>query len=129
MDNNGLGKDDDMEAVNGKFQPPLPKQRARRPPRVATLDHSDGESSEYEGDDGKGSNEDQNDVRNMYHDSTWKKESFSFSPPPTNFTGCGGPREEYHRTPTFFMLFHLFWPDTILRRIVTETNRYATTED
>jgi hypothetical protein len=121
-----------MEAVvNEEFQPPLPQHRARarRPPTVPTLDHN-GEDSEYEEeDDEEGYVGDQNDIRNMYWDATWKKERFSFTPPPREITGCGGPREDYHRMPTFLMLFRLFWPDSVLRKIVTETNRYATTED
>jgi hypothetical protein len=66
----------------------------------------------------------------LYSDVTWEKGSFEYDPPRRAFTGCGGPTfEAHHRMPTFLMLFRLFWPDTLLRKICTETNQYATTVD
>jgi hypothetical protein len=124
-----LGEGDLLETVNEEFQLQVQRQRARWASIVANLDHSNGESLEYEEDDGDRSDEDQNDVRNIYQDSTWKKESFIFSPPPKDFTGFGGTRKEYHRMPTYLMLFRLYWLDTILIKIVTKTNRYAATQD
>ena len=115
--------------MNEEFQLQVQRQRARWASTVANLDHSNGESLEYEEDDGDRSDEDQNHVRNIYQDSTWKKESFIFSPPPKDFTRFGGTRKEYHRMPTYLMLFCLYWLDTILIKIVTKTNRYAATQD
>jgi hypothetical protein len=75
--------------------------------------------------------QDPNGVRYLYCDETWKKDRFTFDPPPTDFIGYGGPSGAtfFHRMPTFLTLFRLFWPDTLLRKISVETNRYATTVD
>jgi hypothetical protein len=94
---------------------------------VPTLDISDSDSSEEEMEGGV---ENINGVRHMYRDETWTKQKIAFDPPPMEFIGVGGPRGTiFHRMPTFMMLFQLFWPDTLLRKICTETNRYATTID
>jgi hypothetical protein len=73
---------------------------------------------------------DVNGISHLYRDETWGKGSLEYDPPRRGFTGCGDPTfEAHHRMPMFLMLFHLFWPDTLLRKICTETNRYATTVD
>jgi hypothetical protein len=83
-----------------------------------------------ESDDEGGANGDFNGVPHLYRDETWNKESFEYDPPRRAFTRCGGPIfEAQHRMPTFLMLFRLFWPDNLLHKICTETNRYATTVD
>jgi hypothetical protein len=47
-----------------------------------------------------------------------------------SFTGSKGPRHHYiSGLPTFLHLFSLFWPHSMLRKIVRETNRYATEVD
>jgi hypothetical protein len=111
--------------------PSVQGQRFRRAhgpiPEVPTLEKSDSDASEEEM---QGGVEDLNGVKHLYHDQTWTKERFAFDPPPMEFNGVGGPRGTlFHRMPTFMMLFRLFWPDTLLWKICTETNRYATTVD
>jgi hypothetical protein len=136
---NGWGARDGWGRENDEDEPlphaarregsPLPQrvQRLGRPCGLPTLDISDTDSSEG---DVEGGVEDINGVRHMYCFDTWAKEKFVFDPPPMEFTGVGGPRGTiFHRMPTFMMLFQLFWPDTLLQRICTETNRYATTID
>jgi hypothetical protein len=46
-------------------------------------------------------------------------------PRPIPFIGRMGPTEISHWLPSFMQLFSLFWPYTILRAIVDETNCYA----
>jgi hypothetical protein len=73
---------------------------------------------------------DVNGISYLYGDETWGKGSLEYDPPRRGFTECGGPTfEAHHRMPTFLMFFCLFWPDSLLRKICTETNRYATTVD
>jgi hypothetical protein len=118
-------------AMRLESPPPVRHQRLQRAPthigRVPTLNSSD---SDFSGEDNEGGIEDPNGVRHLYRDQTWTKEKFSFDPPPIDFTGVGGSRGSiFHRMPTFMMLFQLFWPDTLLQKICTETNRYARTVD
>jgi hypothetical protein len=90
---------------------------------------SDDENSSIS-DDEEGALRDVNGILHLYRDETWDKGSFDYDPPRRAFTGCGGPiYEAHHRMPTFLMLFRLFWPATLLWKICTETNRYATIVD
>jgi hypothetical protein len=43
-----------------------------------------------------------------------------------NSLGQGVQVHFFHKNPTILHLFHLFWPHTLLCKIVTETNHYAT---
>jgi hypothetical protein len=102
-------------------------QRGSRAPRNFELSDDDYSS---DSDDEGGATGDLNGIKHVYRDETWGKESFEYDPPRRAFTGCGGPTfEALRRMPTFLMLFHLFWPDTLLRKICTKTNRYATIVD
>jgi hypothetical protein len=104
-----------------------PTERVQRRKRVPELSEEDYSSMS---DDERGAIGDMNGILHLYSDVTWEKGSFEYDPPRRAFTGCGGPTfEAHHRMPTFLMLFRLFWPDTLLRKICTETNRYTTTVD
>jgi hypothetical protein len=70
--------------------------------------------------------DDPTDITWRYRDETWSKQNFTYSPPRIPFLGRQGPRSDYgNGMPTFLHLFDLFWPYSILRKIVCETNRYA----
>jgi hypothetical protein len=117
--------------VNSKREPPVRRDRAKRTPRVPMLDVN----STYEEDENEEDQEEDGDpenptsVRHLYRNSTWLHESFTFSPPRTEFVGSAGPSRVELRMPTILSLFRLFWPDSRLRKIITETNRYAMTPD
>jgi hypothetical protein len=114
-----------MQRTGGPVQ--APAKRVERPIRVPELFEEDYSSMS---DDEGGAIGDMNGIPHLYRDETWDKRSFEYDPPRRAFTGCGGPTfEAHHRMPTFLMLFRLFWPDAVLRKICTETNRYATTID
>jgi hypothetical protein len=68
-------------------------------------------------------------VRWDFRDETWNTCGFEYEPQPRPFLGTRGPIEYNHRLPTSMQLFNLFWPWTILRDIVNETNRYARQDD
>jgi hypothetical protein len=61
----------------------------------------------------------------MYRDSTWNQDHFTYEPKPKEFNGVSTPNVFWYRFPTFLQLFELFWPHSLCRRIVHETNRYA----
>jgi hypothetical protein len=42
------------------------------------------------------------------------------------FRGRQGTSRFFDHIPTILQLFDLFWPSTLLRKIVIESNRYAT---
>jgi hypothetical protein len=98
---------------------------------MPTLEPSDSEDEEYSdeaSDDGDRDLANPTGMKHLYKDSTWKKESFGYFPEPKESTGCGGlTLMDYYRMPTFMMFFQIFWLDTLLQRIVTKTNQYATT--
>jgi hypothetical protein len=83
------------------------------------------ESEEEEGSDGNG-HVDVNSVKYQYRNDTWGKENFTYNPKPMEFRGWEGGTQEWARFPTFMQLFALFWPNQRLKKIVVETNRYAT---
>jgi hypothetical protein len=49
-----------------------------------------------------------------------------YDPKPKDFIGRRGTVQFFNQLPTMLQLFELFWPFTTLRRIVEETNCYAT---
>jgi hypothetical protein len=65
-------------------------------------------------------------VRHVFRDETWSQSSFTYDPKPRDFIGRRGTSQFFFQLPTMLQLFELFWPFTTLRRIVEETNRYAT---
>jgi hypothetical protein len=71
----------------------------------------------------------QEGMRWDFRNENWDTRGFEYNPRPVPFTGARGPMEIRHRLPTFMHLFSLFWPWTILRTIVDETNRYACEDD
>jgi hypothetical protein len=71
----------------------------------------------------------QEGVRWDFRNETWNTHGFEYMPHPIPFIGTRGPTEISHRLPTFMQLFSLFWPWTILRTIVGETNCYVGEDD
>jgi hypothetical protein len=65
-------------------------------------------------------------IRHAYRDETWSQKSFTYYPKPQEFLGRKGTMQFFYNLPSILQLFELFWPYTLLRRIVTETNHYAT---
>jgi hypothetical protein len=65
-------------------------------------------------------------VRHDFQDNTWSQDSFTYDPKPREFNGSQGPRSFFAGIPTILQLFELFWPRTLLHKIVQETNCYAT---
>jgi hypothetical protein len=65
-------------------------------------------------------------VKDEFHDSTWSQHFFTYDPKPREFSGSHGPRSFFAGIPSLLQLFDLFWPYSLLRKIVQETNRYAT---
>jgi hypothetical protein len=65
-------------------------------------------------------------VRDEFQDHTWSQEFFIYDPKPRKFTSSRGPTTFFVGIPTLLQLFDLFWPCTLLHKIVVETNRYAT---
>jgi hypothetical protein len=58
--------------------------------------------------------------------STWKKDIEKYANPPIPFTGLEpGCTHPYERLPSLLGLFDKFWSPKLQRRIVRETNRYA----
>lgn len=97
----------------------------------AMLNNSSSSEDAYEGDDSS-EGEDPNDphsVKHRFRDSTWSRNNFTYYPKLKVFQGSPGPTRDFREMPTFMQLFSLFWPNTLLRKIVRETNRYATTPD
>jgi hypothetical protein len=61
-------------------------------------------------------------VRDEFQDHTWSQEFFTYDPKPWEFTSSWGPTTFFAGIPTLLQLFDLFWPQTLLRKIVVETN-------
>jgi hypothetical protein len=74
--------------------------------------------------------DDSTDVAWRYREETWSKCHFTYDPLRIPFLGRRGPRGDYgNGMPTFLHLFSLFWPYSVLRKIVVETNKYAMEPD
>jgi len=86
------------------------------------FDFSEDEEEEEEEDD-----RDVNSIKHVYRDSTWYQDFCTYDPKPKKFFGLSESTFPGRQFPSFSTLFDLFWPVWILRDIVTETNRYATT--
>jgi hypothetical protein len=67
-----------------------------------------------------------NIVRDEFQDHTWSQEFFIYDPKPREFTSLCCPTTFFAGISTLLQLFDLFWPRILLRKIVVETNRYAT---
>ena len=86
-----------------------------------TYNYSEEEDNENFGDD-----EDVMSIQNLYHDSTWSQKFNTYNPGPQDFVSSSRCSIQWPYFPSFIVLFQLFWPRSILQRIVDETNRYAT---
>jgi hypothetical protein len=107
------------------------KRRMIRIPRqVAKLSEgSKSEISEYEMEEEDATNVGDSmteGVKHAYRDETWSQSFFTYEPKPSDFVGRRSTTQFFHNLPTILQLFDLFWPSTVLRKIVIETNHYAT---
>jgi hypothetical protein len=69
---------------------------------------------------------DSNGFRHKYRDETWSQKCFTYDPKPQEFLGRRETMQFFHHLPSILQLFELFWPYTLMQKIVMETNRYAT---
>ena len=65
----------------------------------------------------------QDSIKHIYREATWDDEFSTYSPMPRTFIGVSGPMLSWRYFPSFMQLFHLFWPEIVLHKIVDETNR------
>jgi hypothetical protein len=65
-------------------------------------------------------------VKHVYRDETWSIKSFTYDPKPKDFKGRMGSTKFFVQIPSNLILFELFWPFNVIRKIVIETNHYAT---
>ena len=70
---------------------------------------------------------DVDDPRHIFRNATWNQTDFSYDPAQIQFQGNGGTRGFYDVMPTLLQFWELFWPATIMRTIVRESNKYAET--
>jgi hypothetical protein len=85
--------------------------------------------SEYETDedeDGDSGLGDVSGVQHAYGDETWSTNFFTYDPKPKEFLGRMDTTKFFAHIPSILTLFELFWPFTLMRKIVIETNCYAT---
>jgi hypothetical protein len=66
-----------------------------------------------------------NGVKHVYKDETWSQNFFTYDPKPKEFTGRSCTSRVFPHLPSILQLWELFWPFNLLRKIVVETNRYA----
>lgn len=95
------------------------------------LNTSLGSEDAYEGDDSSEGGDPNNlhSVKHRFRNLTWSRSNFTYFPKPKVFVSAPGPSEAFRAMPNFMQLFSLFWPYTLLRKIIVESNRYATTPD
>jgi hypothetical protein len=91
-------------------------------PELSELSQSESE----DGDDANIMNVGNEALKHAYRDETWSQRSFTYDPKPREFLGRRGSQKFFAHMPTILTLFELFWPFNLLRKIVIETNRYAT---
>jgi hypothetical protein len=68
-------------------------------------------------------------IKYTYRDDMWKQDHFIYNPKPRDFIGMSEPTRRWNQLPTMMQLFEFFWSFNILRDIVNETNRYATSRN
>jgi hypothetical protein len=106
------------------------RRRVRVPPQITQLiEEIDGEISEYELEDEEDDtmgDVGSNGVKHAYQDETWSQQFFTYDPKPQEFLGKRGTSRFFDHIPNILQLFDLFWPFSLLCKIVYETNRYAT---
>jgi len=90
-----------------------------------------GSEDAYEGGDSSdgGDLDNPHNVKHRYCNLIWSRSNFTFSLESKIFVGAMGPTNDYCTMPSFMQLFSLFWPYILLRKIVIESNQYATTPD
>jgi hypothetical protein len=79
-----------------------------------------------ENDVGNTRNDESNGVKHLYRDECWSQNNFTYDSMPMEFLGRNGTIDDHYHAPTILFLFHLFWPTSLLEKIVNETSRYAT---
>jgi hypothetical protein len=121
-----MGNDMNAGNITGTNQTcvsPMRKRRRIRVPRqIAQLNEgSESEISEYEiGEDEEidGENTVIDGVKHKYRDETWSQRFFTYDPKPRDFIGRRSTTQFFRLIPTVMQLFLLFWPFTILTKIV-----------
>jgi hypothetical protein len=86
-------------------------------------DISEYETEEEDVNSGEG---DLTGVKHVYKVDTWSTKFFTYDPKPKDFLGRMGTTNFFAYIPSILTLFELFWPFNLMRKIVIETNRYAT---
>jgi hypothetical protein len=122
----GIGARDNFEGTTGTGHR---NKRSRVQRAVIQLsEESEDIISEFESDEDEANTGDPilNDVRRDYENASWSQEFFTYEPKPRKFIGARGPHTFFALFPTILQLFHLFWPCTLLWKIVIESNHYAT---
>jgi hypothetical protein len=130
----GLGR----QGGTGEFNPTssAPGSDVNRASRVSSHsiahptvpDELNWDTSDNEDDDN--TTEDALDLKYRYREETWSKNNFTYNPPRMPFRGSRGLKRQYiNGMPTFMHLFSLFWPYSMLKKIVRETNCYASEID
>jgi hypothetical protein len=105
------------------------------PPQLKSEDGDFNNLGEFKdfGDDGRSSDDDhdeegigdRNGVKFIYWDCTWNQDHFTYEPKCMELRVDTIPNVFWYCFPMFIQLFELFWPHSLCRRIVQETNPYA----
>jgi hypothetical protein len=125
----GYGPDFPQRNIAPKI---LGRRRRRDTAKDQIIQLSNGSVSETsmcyseDNDDIDTTNIDLNGMRYVYRDETRSKNFFTYDPKPMEFRGRRGTTRFFEHIPTTLQLFELFWPRTLLQKIVIETNHYAT---
>jgi hypothetical protein len=116
-----------------EFTDAMPSKESRsRGPRVQrqvtqlSIESSDFTGSESDEENANTWDPIMNGVRHEFQNNTWLQDFFTYDPKPREFSSFHGPHSFFAGIPTLLQLFDLFWPRTLLRKIVVETNCYAT---
>ena len=68
-----------------------------------------------------------NNTKHQHWDSMWPTSHSTYIPNRIVFVSICGPKRSWGCLPLFTILFHMFWPLSLLRSIANETNWYACT--
>jgi hypothetical protein len=70
-------------------------------------------------DNGEGDPDNPLSVKHLFRNSTWLQNSITYNPEPKQVVGVSGHRHAPNNKVLFkMMLFRLFWPDSLLRKLL-----------